>query len=296
MDEQTVSTTETTEMESAFDSGWDNDNSVPETGAAEDTTAEETDAAEESTDEANQQEQEETEVTDKAAETKPEAADEFDLNYMGNHEKVGRNEVIALAQKGKDYDRIRGKLDEASNELKTLREQKGSFDKYQSFLERVAKRSNTDIDTLMTDIEANMMVDEEAAKGNKISKDAALERIKFNRYKAETEAKANKEADSKAEEKAEPTDTAKARMDDEVAAFIREYPDVKATDIPQSVWEEVKGGKSLVGAYARYENKQLRTELNTIKQNQKNSARSTGSRNTAGTGKQKDAFDLGWDY
>lgn len=50
------------------------------------------------------------------------AGDEsFTLRHLGETKNVGRDEVIALAQKGMDYDRIRGKLGDASRELEALR-------------------------------------------------------------------------------------------------------------------------------------------------------------------------------
>jgi hypothetical protein len=39
----------------------------------------------------------------------------FTLKHLGEVRTVGRDEVIALAQKGLDYDRIRGRYGEASN-------------------------------------------------------------------------------------------------------------------------------------------------------------------------------------
>ncbi len=41
----------------------------------------------------------------------------FTLKHLGEVTTVGRDEVIALAQKGLDYDRIRGKYEQASAEL-----------------------------------------------------------------------------------------------------------------------------------------------------------------------------------
>lgn len=48
-------------------------------------------------------------------------AESFTLRHLGETKSVGRDEVIALAQKGMDYDRIRGKLGDASRELEALR-------------------------------------------------------------------------------------------------------------------------------------------------------------------------------
>ena len=51
----------------------------------------------------------------------PSAPESFTLRHLGETKNVGREEVIALAQKGMDYDRIRSKLGDASRELEALR-------------------------------------------------------------------------------------------------------------------------------------------------------------------------------
>lgn len=57
----------------------------------------------------------EEELSDDTPEIEP-AIDQFELKHLGEIKKVTRDEVIALAQKGMDYDRIRGRLDELSGE------------------------------------------------------------------------------------------------------------------------------------------------------------------------------------
>lgn len=52
---------------------------------------------------------------------KPAEAESFTLRHLGETKNVGREEVIALAQKGMDYDRIRSKLGDASREIESLR-------------------------------------------------------------------------------------------------------------------------------------------------------------------------------
>lgn len=51
------------------------------------------------------------------------------------------------------------------------------------------------------------------------------------------------------------------RQEEDWKAFASAYPEIKAEDIPDSVVVEVAQGKSLVDAYARYENKVLKTKL-----------------------------------
>ena len=66
--------------------------------------------------------------------------------------------------------------------------------------------------------------------------------------------------------------------------FLEAYPEAKPEDIPPEVWGAVKKGETLLSAYTRYENKQLREKLAGATQeaqvqqaNEKNAAASAGS-------------------
>lgn len=76
----------------------------------------------------------------------------------------------------------------------------------------------------------------------------------------------------------------RTKQEADYKAFLDAYPDVEPQDVPQSVWDEVSKGKSLVDAYARHENQTLRQKLAEVEQakqieqqNQMNAANSTGS-------------------
>ena len=65
--------------------------------------------------------------------------------------------------------------------------------------------------------------------------------------------------------------------------------------IPPEVWEEVRGGKSLLAAYVKYFLAQTRGEEDSLRQNQERAARSTGSMRSADSGMSgKDAFLRGF--
>lgn len=76
----------------------------------------------------------------------------------------------------------------------------------------------------------------------------------------------------------------KNKQQQDAQQFLEAYPDVKAEDIPATVWAEVDKGKSLVDAYARHENQTLRQQLAEATKareiealNAQNAASSTGS-------------------
>lgn len=61
------------------------------------------------------------------------------------------------------------------------------------------------------------------------------------------------------------------------AEFVAEYPDVRPEDIPEEVWQDAQTEGSLVSAYRRYENEQLRARLAALEQNERNRAQAVGS-------------------
>ena len=185
-----------------------------------------------------------------------EDADQWlELKHMDDPvRKVSKEEAKALAQKGLDYDRIRGERDTMSARVKEmeefLSEMKGDFDT---------------IDDLMDDTRARLLAEKE-----EISYNAALARVKSAKKTTQ-----------------QPADDNPA-----VAAFVKKFPGVKAEDIPAEVWEEVRITGDLVGAYEKHQSnntkskdariKQLEEELETLKNNKMNESRSTGSSKSRG--------------
>ena len=213
----------------------------------------------------------------------------FELKHLDETRTVGREEVIALAQKGMDYDRIREKYDAAKPTLEWY--EKNSYT-LKGF-EDMAKDQGMTLDELLDETRAEIM----AQKTNK-SVDVCRGIVANERKAAELDAK-SKAMDTKAT-----ADTAQAKMEADVKAFVEAYPEVAKdpNGIPKEVWDAVNGkGESLVNAYRAWENKQLKAQLEKEKadaarraQEQKNKARSTGSQSTAGKRADGDAFDAAW--
>ena len=291
----------TEEDAGAFDAGWDDDPVAAY--EVNDSEAEpETEPAGQETGSGEDQPAAEPTAEQETATQEPTPPESFELKYMGETLKVGREEMIALAQKGKDYDRIRTERDGMNTELESLRADKGKLTGYEDFLGKLALSVGMSIPDMMDSTLAKMLVSEEAKKGNTITEDFALQKIRFDREKAAFEQQktqaGKKEPETKPE--AEPTppkqdDAAQARINDEISAFLAKYPGIDPKTIPAEVMEAWKGGTPLLYAYMEHENKTLKADNAAIEQNRKNSERSTGSVSSAGAGRRKDAFDMGWD-
>lgn len=218
--------------------------------------------------EANQQTEESTtEATGQTEAEQPEAegADQYlELKHFDEVKKVSKEEAKVLAQKGMDYDRIRGKLGQAEEAITQLR-------KYGEFLNEIKGDFNS-IEDLMNDTRARILSDKEG-----ITYDQAMNRLVNQRPQQPQISR-----DSVYEEMRRGS----------LTAFIEAFPGVKAKDIPQEVWDDMRQTNSLVASYAKYQAKKLAEENETLKKNAKNKSRSTGSMKSSGNASyEKSEFD-----
>lgn len=224
---------------------------------------------------------EETKDAGKPTETEPEQKaeeeDQFlELKHMDEVRKVSREEAKTLAQKGLDYDRIRGERDAMQKDYAQLK-------KYENFLNEL-KGDFPSIDAMMTDTRARMLAEKEG-----ISYADAVAKVGVMQQGAQPQQQTQ----------AQPGQLKVPAVDQ----FVQKYPGVKAEEIPQAVWDEVKRTGDLVGAYENYQNtkvkdekiKNLELEIETLKQNQKNAARSTGSASSSGKTSGKSLIQQLWD-
>lgn len=289
------------DQQDAFLDGWGDEQTAqdaPETSE----TAEGEDTAEEETETASETEGAQSASDGGAAETAAEAGAEaqtetteqkadapektWTLRHMDETKNVGEAEMVTLAQKGMDYDRIRAKYDESKPAMEILSifaKQKGvSVADYVSFLRTEAKKADG-----LSEAEARRSIELE------------------DREAAVTAREAEQAAERQAAEQANAAANAAAqRRKADIDEFAREYPDVARNPdaIPKEVWDAVAAGSSLTVAYAKYTAKQAREEAERTRsaaqaaqQNVKNAARSTGSMQSAGQNAGgRDPFLEGW--
>lgn len=269
--------TEITEEEN--DLPFDADENDPEWDAVS-WGSDTSDTGEEPEDESDEADQPEEDKSDESAaepednpEPEAEDADQWlELKHMDDEpRKVSKEEAKALAQKGLDYDRIRQERDDLKSRLpryeemeKFLQEMQGDFETLEDFMDDTRARVRAD------------------AEG--ISYDEALSAVKSNRRTPEPQQK----------------------QDDEdrinVNGFVAKYPSVKAEDIPESVWADVRSTGDLLVSYEKYDNEkksdriaELEKEIETLKNNKKNANRSTGSSRSSGASNSKSLIASLWD-
>lgn len=301
---------EAVETSDAFFDGWDevDDVAVADDGQVNDVDdSEDPDNTEESEEEdadADQQEADDAEGGDADAEAKGESEgdkgtpdqDEFVLKHLGEERKVSRDEVVQLAQKGLDYDRIRERWDSVKNDIPKLRS-------YEKFLADLAESRGGNIEALMDETMTQILINRAKAKGEELSASAAAAQAVRMRMENGNTRGYDDEATEPGGSGAEGEPSGKPDVNEMVNRFLAEYPTVRAESIPKEVWDEVnRNGGDLLQAYRGYENKKLaeenkrlQKELESAKQQQKNKARSTGSTKSVGSAATIDPFDSGWD-
>ena len=266
---------ETAPDEDDFDLSDDNSDAESDTEDAaesEDTSSEEDTSTEEPAEsETPEKEDEQTEPEEQQEEKGHQL---YTLKTPKGEKQCSLDEVLVYANKGMDYDGMRQ-----------------DRDRLRDFLKEMAAPLNLSVEELIDNTRARMLIQQKKEAGEELSEMEALTIIQRNR--------AEKQAEAQATDEKAASEAAKAQM---IRAFVNEFPDVKATDIPADVWAECSRTGDLAGAYRKYadglkdsEIKRLKKENETLKQNQKNKDRSTGPRRSAGAATPKDPFDEAWD-
>ena len=239
--------------------------------------------ADQQTGEQEAEQQPETEPEEEGQQAE-DADQRFELKHLDEIRSVNREEVIALAQKGMDYDRIRERYDAAKPTIEWYEKNADTV----RWLEEMAKEQGMTLGEMVDETRAEIM-----AKNTNQSVSVCRGIVASEREARGLEA----------QRKAISTESdSKARMEADVQAFVKAYPDAAKdpSGLPAEVWDAVHQGETLVNAYRAWENKQLRAQLEKQKteaqrkaQEEKNKSRSTGSQSSAGKA-DIDAFDAAW--
>lgn len=215
-------------------------------------------------------------------EAPPESQPEtFTLRVNKEERNVSREEVITLAQKGADYDRVKGQLSESRSQIQALQEKLDT-------LEMISKAANISVDDLVNQLHVNMLV-----KGGKTEAEAKAE-IRALKAEAELKAVRDKEAASQAD-----TESLTARAEREVGEFRKRFPGVELTkELCDELSGDVQKGMTISEAYQKREMAQkdaqiaeLNRKLAAEQQNRKNKASTPGSQNDSGGRREKSDFD-----
>lgn len=242
----------------------------------------------EETEEENQTESEETSKEEDKDDYKA-LLDELSKKVKYNKESVqidSIDDVVSNYQKGLNYDKLVEKLNNLENS------------KAMSYITNKATELGMSIDDYMDQVE-NYEKEQEKQReqerleemiSNGVPEDVAKEVIATSQLRKELQAEKNQLE----KEKKEKLD--KESKDKEYADFIKEFPDVKAEDIPKDVFLDAENS-SLREAYMKYQLEEQRKQIEILKKQNENKSSSIGSTTEFGGKENKatDPFLEGWD-
>ena len=186
----------------------------------------------------------------------------FDLKFLGETKQYTREEMTTLAQKGMNHDRILQQRD-------ALQQFKSQHESVIDDLGRIAKQFGMDPADLLHSMEKNL-------RRQRGESDAEAE-ANIRAERADRQLQARQQVETQQAE-------IQRRQQADIRAFVDKHPNLDPKTIPQSVWEAVRQGDTLVNAYDRYEAEQLRAENQRLQQqlavqaqNAKNKQNSLGS-------------------
>lgn len=222
----------------------------------------------------------------------PEAAPEpqkFTIKVNKGTREVELPEMTELAQKGANYDRVKGQLETSrtneANLQKTVDEQAPIMEA----LQLAAKDAGVDVAELVDTIHVGLL------KGKGMTEAEARAEIRASKAEKAVNDLKNKPAQEEAPEE----DSNQARAKREIAEFQTAFPGVQLNqETLDKLAPDVQNGMTLTSAYLKLENARLTAELaeqkralEAEKQNQKNRRQAAPGQNDSGGGREKDAFD-----
>lgn len=206
-----------------------------------------------------------------------EPEESYTLKHLGKEVKVNREELIITAQKGLDYDRVRGSYDR----IEGLARQSGvSVDEFLSTLDQRA--SETVINNRMQELLGSGEYSESAAR--------KMAEMEYRLNQQEKAAQERKEVKNREQ-------AFRKQIGDFVLnnpEFMQEFPDAQ---IPQEMVDSINGGMSMDGAWAKYQlgkerkaNEEMKRQLAEYEQQKKNSESAAPNVNSQVDGGEKDPF------
>ena len=273
-----------TELEDGF--GNQTETETGEQPAAEDAPAEQPAAADEAGEEGEKGDGDGDAAAGEPA--KASDAESFTLKVNKEERTYTREEVISLAQKGADYDRVKDQLAASRQSATELQTKLDSQQEAMEVLNDLAKDTGVDIPALLDNLRIGLL-----KKRDGLSEDAARERLL--RIKAEKENETLKAAAKPAEQ----AEDGKQKAQRDLAQFRKDFPNVELTqELMDKLLPGVQEGHSLTDSYRQYDAQQkdariaeLERQLAAEKQNKENRVSSPGSQKDSGGKRTKDDFE-----
>lgn len=234
-------------------------------------------------------EQDETPKDDGGEAGKPAETQKFTIKVNKGTREVELPEMTELAQKGADYDRVKGQLETSRANEASLQKTVDEQSSIMEVLQLAAKDAGVDMAELVDSIHVGLLT------GKGMTEAEARAEIRA----AKAEKAVNDLKNKPAQEEYPNPDSNRERAKREIAEFQTAFPGVQLNqETLDKLAPDVQNGMTLTNAYLKMENARLTAELaeqkralEAEKQNQKNRRQAAPGQNDSGGGREKDAFD-----
>lgn len=219
---------------------------------------------------------------------KAESEQTFTIKVNKEERQVSREEMITLAQKGSDYDRVKGQLETSRQNEQALQEKLNAHSGVLDVLNIISEQTSTPLDKLVDQLYVNLQ------RGNGKTETEARQDLENARLRKENNALKNHQQEQKA---AQEDVTARAQRD--LAEFRKHFPDVQLTqELCEKLTPDIQAGMSLSVAYMKHENArkdaenaELQRRIAAADQNKKNRSKSPGSQQDSGGRRTKTDYE-----
>lgn len=211
----------------------------------------------------------------------------FTLRVNKEDRTVSREEMISLAQKGADYDRVKGQLTERDNTITELRQTISQNQEALDLLEMISQETKIAVPELLDQLHVGLR----RQKGET----EAEAKANIRALKAERAAKTAQEQVKGQNAKPD----GRTRAEKEVEEFRNRFPGVELTkELCGQIQEDVRKGMTISEAYSKHqmarkdaEIAELKRQMAAKQQNDKNRAKAVGSQKDSGGKRTKSAED-----
>lgn len=233
----------------------------------------------------------EEEAEEDGAEGKPEAEkvnseQKFTIKVNKESKEVGIQEMTELAQKGADYDRVKGQLETTRQNEQNLQDKLAQQQETIDTLNEIAAATGKPLAELLEQMHVNAVRKE----GQTDAEVRAEIRV----------AKLQKQLDAQNQKTQPQRDTAVEQAKRDLEAFRKQFPDVPLTEeLAEKLKPDILAGMSMTSAYLKAENARKDAEIKALQekqaadaQNKRNRAKSPGSMRDSGGRAASDYADV----
>jgi len=221
---------------------------------------------------------------------KQEPEQKFTIKVNKESREVSLQEMTELAQKGADYDRVKGQLETTRQSEQSLQEELSKQKPFMEFLTMAAEQAGVTKEQLVENLHVNLL------KSKGMSEAEAKAEIRA--AKAEKQVKDLTQQKETTEKKPD-ADSGMARAQRDIEEFAKAFPDVKLTkELVEKLMPDVYNGMTLTSAYLKMENARQAAEIAELQkkqaaaaQNKRNRAKAPGSQQSSGGKTAKSDFD-----